>query len=74
MIEKLSVNDRLWNSVSEVYDFPADTLENKINELVEASNRQDRAISFLIWQADGGDVWRALSDQDRAYWDEMRRR
>jgi hypothetical protein len=45
----------------------------KINELIEASNRQDRAIAFLLKIADQGDLWKELPAEDQLYWNEVPR-
>lgn len=42
-----------------------------VNELVEASNRQDRAISFLLHEQYGSDIHKALPE-DFDYWMELR--
>lgn len=46
----------------------------KINELVEASNRQDRAIAYILRETYNSDLHKALpQDEDYKYWEELKR-
>lgn len=60
MIEKISEVDHLT---------PAG-LNDKLNELIEASNRQDRAIGFFLTGGEPSDFHKACPE-DESYWFEV---
>lgn len=48
MIEVITSNDMQWDEKAEKYILPPALHITKLNELIEASNRQDRAIGMLL--------------------------
>lgn len=64
-----------WNLIEKIEGvdhFLPSEFFGKINELVEASNRQDRAIAACVNLIPPGDLWRVMDNADRNYWQQVR--